>query len=538
MVSESDLMKECCGFFELPFNKQLEFNEAALKEHLQIWAQTEPAKVICPTGFDSVDTIPITTYKNYPGLLKLKANIEQLEKTSPRLPGELMWDYYDRIGRVSAKDISGYIIGDFSFVAKTTGTVGEPKWVLHGTIYWEHFRRNALATIILSCSDSWGNTKFRIGDKGLNYTPSAPYISGWGRKVTQGIIIDIPPVEVMDNVDDTRRRFFIALEYLERGHSVDFIGGIAPSVYLMCEYLTNPEGIFKEYYNSVDLGLAKAYLFQKWMKSKLSKSSRNIKDILRLKGLIISGVDTNLYRDYLMSKLEVEPYCVYAITELGTVMFGSPEKKHELLPNLRSFYLEFMDESGNIKRIDELKKGDTYNLVATSFGGIFMRYNTDDMFRVIDIRDDGMPIFSFWGRRNVTLVINKIPWHITEALATEIMIKAGLSLSDKWAFTKILEGRDEKLLILMENTWGLTASEAERRIFEAMRNTNPELRYLIEKSSIREPQEIVKVEYLRKGAFLRYSMKKAKEGYPLGQIKPPKIIPSERQELCETLRGA
>jgi len=537
MVSESDLMKECCGFFELPFNKQLEFNEAALKEHLQIWAQTEPAKVICPKGFNSVDAIPITTYNDYPGLLKLKSDIERLEKTSPRLPGELAWDYYERIGRVAAKSVSNYIIGDFSFITKTTGTTGEPKWIVHGTLFWEHFRLNALAVIMLSCSDSWGSTRFRIGDKGLNFTPSAPYLSGWGRKATQGILTDVPPVEMMDNIADTRRRFFVALEYLEKGHSVDFVGGIAPSIYLMCEYFSKPEDLFKEYYSSVNMGPAKLYLFQKWMQSKISRRSRNIKDFLKLKGLILSGVDTSLYRDYLMTKLGIEPYCAYSSTELGTVMFGSPERKNELFPNLRSFYFEFMDESGELKKITELKKGRVYNLIATSFGSIFTKYNTEDMFKVVDIRDDGMPIFSFWGRRKATLIINKIPWHVTEALATEVMSKAGLSLSDKWAFSKTLEGGDEKLLILMENTWNLTIPEAEKRIFEALSNVNPELRHLIKESGTQEPQEIIKVEYLRRGAFLRYSMKKAKEGQPLGQIKPPKIIPSERQELCEILRG-
>lgn len=538
MVSEIDLMKECCSFFELPFEKQLEINEEATKEHLQRWARTDPARALCPKGFNSIDEIPVTTYNDYPGLLQLKSNIERLEKTSPRLPGELTWDYYDRIGRAATKNISNYIIGDFSFVAKTTGTMGEPKWVLHGTLFWDHFRKNALATIMLSCSDSWSSSRFRIGDKGLNFTPSAPYLSGWGRKATQGILVDVPSVEIMDSVPDTRSRFFLALEYLEKGHSVDFVGGIAPSIYLMCEYFSNPEGLFKEYYNSADLGPAKLYLFQKWMRSKVSRRSRDLKDFLKLKGLILSGVDTCLYREYIMSKLGIEPYCAYSSTELGTTMIGSPERKYDLLPILRSFYLEFMEESGEIRKIIELKKGGIYNLIATPFGSIFTRYDTGDMFKVINIRDDGMPVFSFWGRRKATLIINKIPWHITEALATEVLTKAGLSLSDKWAFSKILDGVDEKILVLMENTWGLTTAEAEKKIFEALINVNPELRHLIKESGIQKPQEMLKVEYLKKGAFLRYSIKRSKEGYPLGQVKPPKIIPSERQELCEMLRGA
>jgi hypothetical protein len=537
MVSEADLMKECCGFFELTFSKQLELNEAMLKEHLQRWMQTDQAKALCPKGFESIDAIPVTTYDDYPAMLQLKSNIERLEKMSPRMPGEVMWDYYDRIGRVAAKPISNYIIGDFSFVARTSGTVGEPKWVAHGMYFWENLKRDVIATTLLSCSDSWGNTYFKIGDKGLNFTPSAPFLSGWSRKATQGFVTDVPPVEVMDNIIDTRRRFFVALGYLEKGNYVNLAGGIAPSVYLMCEYFSNPESLFKEYYDSVGMGPTKAYLFQKWMQSKISRRSRNVRDFLKLKGLMIGGVDTNLYREYLKTKLGVEPYCIYGVTELGLPMFGLPEKKNVLFPNLRSCYMEFIDETGEMRKLTELKKGNTYSLIATPFGGVFVRYKVGDLFRVVDIRDDGMPLFSFWGRENITLTIIRPPPHITEAFATEIMVRAGLSLSDKWAFTKTLEDGREKLLILMENTWGLTETEAEKKIFEVAISINSDLKRLAEEFDIHDPQDMIKVEYLRKGAFLRYTMKMAKEGYPVGQIKPPKIIPSERQDICEILRG-
>lgn len=537
MSSEKDLMRKFCDFFELPFNKQLEINEAMLREHLARWTQTDQAKVLCPNGFDSMERMPVTTYDDYPVFLRLKSNIERLEKTSPRMPGELLWDYYDRIGRAATKSLSGYVIGDFSFVARTSGTVGEPKWVVHGTQFWKNFKQDVIATALLACSNSWGSTKFRIGDKGLNFTPSAPFLSGWGRKASQGFEIDVPPVEVMDNITDARRRFFVALEYLEKGNSVNLVGGIAPSVHLMCEYFSNPDSLFKEYYDSVQMGLAKAYLFQKWMRSKFSRRSRNIRDFLKLKGLMIGGVDTSLYCEYLKAKLGVEPYCIYGVTELGLPMFGLPDKKQLLFPNLRSCYMEFMGDAGEIKKITELKKGNIYSLVATPFDSIFIRYDVGDMFRVVDIRDDGMPIFSFWGRRKVTFSIIRPPPHITEALATEIMASAGLTLSDKWAFTKILEDGHEKLLILMENTWGLSEAEAERKIFEAAINVNSDLKRLAGEFNFQDPRDMIRVEYLKKGTFLRYTIKMAKSGYPVGQIKPPKIIPSERQELCEILRN-
>jgi len=536
MKSSADLWKEYCSFYEKPFDAQLEANEALLKEHLQRWGQTAQAKALCPKGFSSIDGIPVTTYDDYQFLTQFKSRIERLEKDVTRMPGELCWDYYDRIGRAAAEPCKDYIVGEFAFAAKTSGTVSEPKWVVHGSLFWENFRRDVIATTLLACSDRWGQTKFRVGDKGFNFTPSAPFLSGWGRKASQGVVEDVPPVGVMDDIQDARRRFFVALEYLEKGHSVNMVGGIAPSVYLMCEYFSNPDSLFGEYYHSVDVSPAKLYLLQKWVQARLSKRPRDLTEFFKLKGLMIGGVDTALYRDYMLVKLGVDPFCIYGVTELGLAMFGSPTNKMDLLPNLRSCYFEFKDENGELKKMSEIKQTKVYGVVATSFGGTFVRYDIGDMIRVDDIRDDGMPIFSFWGRENAIIIVGGYPL-ITEAVAAQVMAKAGLSLSDKWAFTKSFEGQ-EKVLVFMENTWGLSEDEAAKRIFESMGSLIYFFKQYVRQFGIADPGQLIKVVYLKRGAFLRYSMERAKQGHPMGQIKPPRIIPSERQDISDLLRRA
>ncbi len=534
MASSVDLWREYCSFYEKPFEQQLEINEALLKEHLARWGRTVQAKTLCPNGFQTINDIPVTSYNDYPALLEFKRKIESLEKTSPRMPGELYWDYYERIGRIAAKPFSEYIIEDFSFPVKTTGTVGEPKWVVHGSLFWDNYRKDVIAATLLACSDDWGTTRFQPGDKGLNFTPSAPFLSGWGRKASQGIVVDVPPVEMMDEVSDARRRFFIALEYLEKGHKVNLAGGIAPSVYLMCEYFSNPEDLYGEYYSSVDSTPAKLYLLQKMARTKLSRRSRNIRDYLDLKGLMIGGVDTTLYADYFKAKLGVEPFCIYGVTELGLPMFGSPDRKNQLLPNLRSCYFEFLSDKQELVGLKDVKLGETYEIVITALNGLFIRYTPGDMVHVVGFRDDGMPVFSFWGRKNAVLFVGGYPL-ITEAIAAQVMARAGLSLSDKWAFTKSFDGR-EKLLVLMENTWGLSEDEASRRIFEALYSLVYYFKEYVKQYRIEDPLVLIKVEYLKKGAFIRYSMKRAGQGLPMGQMKPPKIIPPERQEIADLLQ--
>jgi len=535
MTTSADLWKEYCGFYEKPFSQQLEQNEALLKEHLQHWGKTAQAKLLCPKGFASIDDIPVTTFADYPVYAQLKSRIERLEREIPRVTGENCWDYYDRIGGIASRALSDYIVGDFSFVAKTSGTVAEPKWVAHGSTLWENFRHDVIATTILSCSDSWGKSSFRVGDRGFNFTPSAPFLSGWGRRASQGFVIDVPSVDEMDNIADARRKFFVALEHLEKGNDVNLLGGMAPSVYLMCEYFSNPESLFREYYDSMNVSPAKLYMLQRWVQAKLSNRSRDLTHFFKLKGLMIGGVDTSLYHDYMRIKLGVEPFCIYGATELGLPMFGSPDNKLYLLPNLRSFYLEFLDENEDLRRLSEVRPGGIYRVLATAFGGTLAKYDIGDIVRVIDTRDDGMPVFSFWGRRNATVTIFRPP-HITEAFATRMMEMAGLSLSDKWAISKTFEGR-ERLLVLMENTWGLSKEEATRRIYNAIINLNPQLQEYAKEFGLHRPEDMVEVQYLKRGAFLRYSMQRGKEGVPVGQVKPPKIIPSERQDLCELLRS-
>jgi hypothetical protein len=120
---------------------------------------------------------------------------------------------------------------------------------------------------------------------------------------------------------------------------------------------------------------------------------------------------------------------------------------------------------------------------------------------------------------------------------TQVMHRAGLTLSDKWAVTKTLHGR-EKLLILMENSWGISETEVAKKMIDAMVATNPDLARYASEFGAGKPEDLVEVEFLKKGAFLRYSMKKAREGYPMGQVKPPKIVISERQDICDALRSA
>jgi len=193
-----------------------------------------------------------------------------------------------------------------------------------------------------------------------------------------------------------------------------------------------------------------------------------------------------------------------------------PDRKSDLVPDLRTDYLEFKTEDGEIRDLDELKKGEVYDLIVTPFGSILFRYDMGDLFRVVDFRDDGMPIFAFEGRKETILDIYGY-YRVT-------------------AVAKLLEPK-EHLCFLMEKTWEYSEETAERLIFNSLMEIHEDFRKYVKDFGIKDPSDAVRVEYLKPGAFMRYSALKAKMGAPLGQYKPPQVIPPDRIEIYETLRS-
>ena len=96
----------------------------------------------------------------------------------------------------------------------------------------------------------------------------------------------------------------------------------------------------------------------------------------------------------------------------------------------------------------------------------------------------------------------------------------------------------EHRLFLMEEEWDYSEEEASRAVFNALKEISEDFRNLIRDFRIDQPSKFVEVEYLSRGAFMRYFMQRIKEGVPYGQMKPLKMINSEHSEVINRLREA
>ncbi len=536
-MSGENLWKKYCSFYDKPFSHQLEYSNERLETYFSKWKQTALAKKLDTSNLQNFKAVPITTYSDYPMLHSFASKLDKAVKEVSRQDTEALSDYYLRIGKDVGSSLNQYMTEPYYFCASTTGSTGKSKTIANGETFWKNFFQASLATVLISCSDEWGETKLKQGDTALNINAPVPYISGWGADAFQHHFHMVPPISVADNLQNMRQKFTYVLNALEKGTKIDVAGGIGSMFYMICTYLVDPEALFSEYFRGMSFGLKKFLLSLKLLQLKIKgKTGKRVSDFLPLKGIIVGGIDSQLYIDFFKNEFDFEPLHTYGATEAGNIMRGDPDRKTDLVPNMIPCYMEFKTDEGELKNLDEVKKEETYDLVITPFGSLVFRYDMEDLFKVVDFRDDGMPIFSFEGRK--TSVIDVYGYYrVTSKTIVKALFNAGLRTSDKWAVAKLVDPK-EKLCFLMEKSWQHSEQEAEKVIFYALKEIHGDFRKYVTDFNITDPSEAVKVEYLRPGAFLRYSALKAKMGSPLGQYKPPQLIPADRMEIYETLRNA
>lgn len=126
-------------------------------------------------------------------------------------------------------------------------------------------------------------------------------------------------------------------------------------------------------------------------------------------------------------------------------------------------------------------------------------------------------------------------YDLSEALARDALSKVGFT-SENWLVCHEMLPK-EHVKFLLEKEVDYTGEQMVRLLFEALRKSFPDFDNYVRDFKINDPNEAIEVEYLKKGAFMRYTLKRQKEGVPFGQIKPPKIVSAEYHHLAELLRS-
>jgi len=535
IVGEDQRMWEkYCSDFDRDFSIQLEENEQEMKTWVDTWSQTKTAGMLCPRGISALEEAPITTYEDYPILKEFGNALESARERTPREKGESWWDYFKKIEQGPQTILEGWLPEEYGICIKTTGTMGKSKWIAQGETFFENHRRASYATTFLICSQDWGSTSLRPGDTLLNNSPPIPYLAGYYAWAIKNDFTFLPPLEVTDTISDMKTKMQTILKEIDKGTQFDIAGGYASIFYTFINYIVSPEILYKDNYQSLPWSMNKVLLFFAYLLAKMKKSRvTHAGDVLSVKGLATAGFDVDVYYEKIKEHFGMYPSNSYGSSELGFNLISVPNDRRKLMPRMRVCYYEYMDASGNIFPIDGVKKDHTYELVGTPFGSLFIRYAIGDLVRVVDFRDDGMPLFTVEGRTAAVIQIGDY-FQVTESLAHTILYQAGLKNSDRWALTKSL-GPGEMLMFLMEKDWSLDELEAAQRIYTALYTLSEDFQKYVRDYRITVPEDVITVKYLKKGAFMRYTIKKIKEGAPLGQYKAKKIIPPGHKEDIDLL---
>lgn len=524
-----------CTFFERSFDEQVIYGEKRIKEHFDAWCKTKTANLICKDKKPkSINDLPITEYSDYPILSEVKNLIENGTKNEPRRKGELWHDYYTRILGAFSNVIEGYLPDRSAICIKTTGTTGTNKFVVHGETFLNQFISDSVASLLMAASKENGEKILDEKLNVLNLFAPVPYLSGWVLRYWEDILHFVPPISVTDNISDMGKKFYLALQMIEKGSKIHIVGGSGALLYMACKYFSDPQYFFEQSYKSTPSKYKKALVLFKLAMSKLEKRpTGKLKNMMPLKGAIVGSTDARIYAQFLKEEFDVEPFNYYAATEIGCSMLGRLDRKLDLFPNLRGVYMEFLDEKGELKKISELKKNNVYELIATPYFSMFTRYRIKDIFRLIDF-SDGSPMFSFEGRTHNMIDIYNY-YRFSEDLMARVLVSAGFESSDRWVVTKSYRPR-EILEIYFEKEWPISEKEAEKLIFNSMLTLIPGFDNYVRDFKIVDPADAIRVQFLEKGTFTRYTIKQVRKNVPLGQYKPLKIIPPEKSNLLDELK--
>jgi hypothetical protein len=181
--------------------------------------------------------------------------------------------------------------------------------------------------------------------------------------------------------------------------------------------------------------------------------------------------------------------------------------------------------------LDEVEVGGVYEVVTTNFlGGVYTRYRTHDLLRVMSLEDDEtdvhLPQVLFYSKFGGLIDLGSL-CRLTEATIWNAIEMSGIGYND-WVATKEFEDEGPVLKLHLEpasEAAGLDLAEAHRRIHLALCELDQpyaDLEGILGTNPLR-------VASLPRGAFGHYYEIQMQRGADLAHLKPPHMRPTEAQ---------
>jgi len=426
LKDQKGLWAEYCGFLDLSIQEYMAMQERLLLEQVNILNGTGLGRRFFdgapPKNIDEFRArIPLTTYEDYADIL-----LNRREDMLPQKPS--IW-------------------------IRTTWEGGKHpiKYAPYTPSMLEAYRRNLIAAMMLATSSERGKTSIRAHDKILYGLAPLPYATGLFPHVIESYLtLDfLPPLNVASSMsmsDASKLGFKMGLK-----DGMDLFFGMASVACRIGEKFTldgqkEPEkddGESAAFEVKTTPGMAVRAMRAR---SRARKEGRGVrpKDAFSLKGLVIAGTDSAVYKEKIQEQWGIRPHEVSGGTE--STIIGTETWTHDgmiFFPD--SNFYEFIPETDMRRNsedpsfvprtllMNELKAGENYEAVLTTLhGGAFLRYRLGDMYRCVAERDNkariDLPVMQFIDRVPDTIDIAGFT-RITAETIDEVLRLSRLELS-------------------------------------------------------------------------------------------------------------
>ena len=508
-LTEAELWKRYCGFFDLSIGEFMEIQNKLVMDEINLVYDSHLGRKIMgnqkPQNLEEFrHMVPLTTYDDYEPYLSNRQ--ENVLAVKPHL-----WCH-------------------------SAGRGGSFKWIPHSSEITDKAVISYLAGAILSSCRKKGEVKLAPGDRLLAMLAPPPYASGtMVLAVVERMSLRIMPPLAMAEIADFKERVKLGFKMAMKD-GVDFIGALASIMVRMGEEFTEQTGGMKFSPFLLHPKVA-TRLFRAWLRAKIGKRAILPKDIWRPKGILVSGVDTSIYRDKVEYYWGVSPIELYGGTEGHTYALESWTRKGMVFLPDRTFF-EFIPYEDSLKMqedenyqpstvlLNEIEEGKSYEVVITQFHGMpLLRYRLKDIIKVVATKDDEagikLPLFTFQHRVGETINIGGLA-NLDEKVIWQAIVNTGLRFTE-WSTSKEYEQNQTFIRIYIELKEKGEASEIEKMIDAQLLSVDTDYRDIHSYLNLQP----VRVTILSPGTFERYTEEKTKEGADLAHLKPPHMNPPD-----------
>jgi hypothetical protein len=427
----------------------------------------------------------------------------------------------------------------------TSGRSGEYscKWVPITASHIQELSTILYGIGLLSGAKKWGDVAPLIKYPKMMYTVAPrPWISG----ALASMIGEQTPLRYYPSLKEAEQLPFE--ERIRLGFDEALSGGI-DYFFGLSLVLTAVGTKFSQSTGKVDIRpflsrpKALARLTKGMIKSRLAGRPMLPKDLWDVKGIITSGLDSSVYRNKIMEYWGRYPLDIYASTEGGLIATQTWDYEGmTFIPNLN--FLEFIPEKEHLKwrfdhkyppktvLLDEVKAGECYEIVITSFnGGSLVRYRIGDMIRITSLKNEklGINIPQMEFERRVDDLIDFVVFRLTEKTIWKAIENSGIAYTDWIAFKKPGE-TVLNVMIEPRSDGQIEHSDMESSLCDQILKADQDTFTSSHAHNVMSDMVDFKLKLtlLPKGSFSRYSAQKQAEGSDFAHLKPPHVNPPEK----------